>query len=282
MPVSLVHRGPHRRASLSALALACALAGDLTGALVPAAAAATPVAPEPRPLAAQPHARVAVRELQVDGAETSTSPALVLQLQDGFGVGLTRAGVSVLDSVDVARALQDHPELARCDTALCVKRLGEVLDVRYLIQPRVTVTGNSYRMTARLFRTDGQAPMLPIDTQSRFCDVCTVAEAREVMIKLADSIRRPLDEPQLTATSPASTPPAAPSLLPKVALGAGLVSLLAGTTVLLAASHDGKALPALGGALMGAGLTVAGIGVYLMVEERREAPTVGVAATGTF
>jgi hypothetical protein len=260
MPLSQLFRGLPARVSLLLAVSLFALE----------ARAATPVS---RP-------RVAVRELQVDGA---IPPALLLQLQDGFGVGLTRAGVSVLDSVDVGRALQAHPELARCDSALCVKRLGEVLDVRFLIQPRVTVTGNSYRMTARLFRTDGDAAMLPIDTQSRFCDVCTVGEARDVMIRLADSIRRPLDEPQIIDTTVTSVAPGQPtSIVPKVAVGAGLVALLAGTTLVLASDHGGKALPALGGALIGAGLTVAGLGVYLLVEGRREVSAVGVGVVRTF
>jgi hypothetical protein len=225
----------------------------------------------------QAHARAAIPEFQVEG---ETSPALVLQLQDGFVVGLTRAGVQVLDSVDVGQRIQSHPELEKCDTPLCLKRLAEVLDVRYLLRVRVNVAGNSYRMTARLFHTDGSSPaVLPAMTQSRFCDVCTVAEAREMMIRLADAIRRPLDEIPL-ATQQGGTAGAGSPVLPLVALGVGLVALAAGAGLYLSAEHSAKAVPGIGGALMGAGLTATGLGVYLMVKESRAAqPTtaIGVA-----
>ena len=89
---------------------------------------------------------MAIHELQVEGAESAG--ALGLQLQDGFVVGLSRNGLQVLDSVDVGRRLRAHAELERCDTPLCLKRLGEVLEVRWLVRVRVNVTGNSYRMTA--------------------------------------------------------------------------------------------------------------------------------------
>jgi TolB-like protein len=232
----------------------------------PLAASATP---------AQPRARVAIREFQVEGGETSA--ALVLQLQDGFVLGLSRAGIAVLDSLDVSRRLQARPELEKCDTALCLKRLGEVLEVRYLIRVRVNVTGNSYRMTARLFSTEASSPAaLPVDTQSRFCDVCTAAEAREVIIRLAEALRKPLEETALVTAPPPAAPPAAVRL-PMLAMSAGLLVLAAGAGVYLSADHTSKGVPALGGLLMGAGLTVTGYSLYLIVADARRERT---AATG--
>jgi hypothetical protein len=209
---------------------------------------------------------VAVRELVVEGEETSS--ALGMQLQDGFVLGLVRAGIQVLDSVDVARRIQAHPELQKCDTPICLKRLGQVLDVRFLILLKVSVNGNSYRMTARLFTTEGDTPaVLPVDTQSRFCDVCTVAEAREVMIRLADSIKRPIEELLNPAKPPPPPPPPKPSALPLVTLGLGLAGLVGGTLLVYSADATDKSVPAIGGALIGAGLTVVGVSIHTMATD---------------
>src|SRR5205085_232596 len=82
------------------------------------ASAAAPPVTENTPRT-PPRARVAIRELQIEGEEVS--PALGLQLQDGFVVGFVRAGIQVLDSVDVARKIEGHPELQKCDTPICLK-----------------------------------------------------------------------------------------------------------------------------------------------------------------
>jgi hypothetical protein len=215
--------------------------------------------------AAANRARAAIPEFQVEG---ETSPALVIVLQDGFVVGLTRAGVQVLDSVDVRHRLVGHPELEKCDTSLCLKRLGELLGVGYLLRVRVNVAGNSYRMTARLFHTEGTgAAALPALTQSRFCDVCTVVEAREVMIRLADAVRKPFEEAPVTVAVPSRL-----SLLPLVALGTGLVALAGGAALYLSSGRTSKTTPALGGALMGAGLSLAGMSGYLMFVDAAGAP----------
>src|SRR3954471_16538386 len=123
--------------------------------------------------------RVAIPEFQLDGAPP---PALGLQLQDGFVLGFVRAGVQVIDPVDTAKRLEGHPELQHCDASPCLKAMGQLLDVRYVVRLRIDVAGNSYKSVARVFSTEGSAPAaLPISTRSKTCDVCTVAEARESM-----------------------------------------------------------------------------------------------------
>jgi hypothetical protein len=214
----------------------------------------------------------------VEGEETS--PALGLQLQDGFVVGFVRAGIQVLDSVDVARRIESHPELQKCDTPICLKRLGQILDVRYLLLLKVTVTGNSYRMTARLFTTEGSTPaVLPVDTQSRFCDVCTVAEAREVMIRLADAIKRPIEDALAIPAAPPPAPAPKPSILPLIGLGAGLLAVVGGSVLIFTADMNDKTVPALGGALVGAGVTILGVSIHTMATDpaRARRPPLGVA-----
>ena len=263
------------RAALASLPLLL-LAPDAHAQARSPGGAGTPAAPATPPggkagPASTARARVAIRELQIDGEETS--PALGMQLQDGFVVAFVRAGIQVLDSVDVARRIEGHPELQRCDTPICLKRLGQILDVRYLLLLKVTVNGNSYRMTARLFSTEGSTPaVLPVDTQSRFCDVCTVAEAREVMLRLADVIRRPIEE-ALAAAQPAPPAPAPnPSVLPMIGLGAGLLAVVGGGLLVFSSDANDKTVPAIGGALVGAGLTTIGVSIHTMAVDPARAP----------
>src|SRR5258708_38483216 len=100
--------------------------------------AALPSAPPPP----ASKVRVAIPDFQVEG---STSPALALQLQDGFVLGLVRAGVQVVDPVDAGRRLEAKPELARCDSSPCLKSIGQLLDVKYLVRVKGDVSGNSYK-----------------------------------------------------------------------------------------------------------------------------------------
>ncbi len=209
------------------------------------------------------HPQVALTEFDLEGE--GASPALALQLQDGFVVGLFRAGIPVLDPVDVARRLPKNPELQRCDTSPCLKNLGQLLDIRFVMRVKVSLTGNSYKMAVRLFTTEGAVPAaLPVEAQSRFCDVCTVTEAREVMIRLADGIKKPLDEaptPPPPARRPRTHTWSGPSI---VSVALGVASVFAGAAVLAASGDDaGKGPPALAGGLMGAGLVVATYGLYM-------------------
>ena len=247
-----------RRALLRAALFSLPILSFPTAEAQPAAPAPSTPAPRTPPA---PRARVAIRELVVEGEDTST--ALGMQLQDGFVAGFVRAGIQVLDSVDVARKIEGHPELQKCDTPICLKRLGQVLDVRYLLLLKVTVNGNSYRMTARLFSTEGSTPaVLPVDTQSRFCDVCTAAEARAVMLRLADAIKRPIEE------------------VPVLGLGAGLLAVVGGSLLIVTADSNDKTLPALGGALVGSGATVVGVSIHTMATDparQGRKPAVGLS-----
>ncbi|HMF44252.1 MAG TPA: hypothetical protein VKQ32_26450, partial [Polyangia bacterium] len=133
--------------------------------------------------AATTRLRVSIPEFQLEG---SPPPALGIQLQDGFVLGWVRAGAHVLDPADTAKKLEGHPELQHCDASPCMKAIGQLLEVGYIVRVKVDVAGNSYKSVGRLFSTEGAAPgALPIATESKTCDVCTVAEARAVMLRLA-------------------------------------------------------------------------------------------------
>ena len=227
-----------------------------------------PVAP-PSAHGGATSARVAITEFKVDG--DGASPALSMQLQDGFVVGVTRtAPIYVLDSVDVARYMDTFPELQKCDGSICVKRFGQLLDVSHLIRVAVKVTGNSYNMTARLLSTEEPTPaMVPVDTETRFCDVCTVDEARQKMIQLGDELKRPV-EGWLAAWRPPPPPPPPPKSWRRPAAAVGIAlgfaaAAAGGALVANTSSTAARWQPAVGGLMVGLGVSATVLGCYVLV-----------------
>jgi len=233
------------------------------------------------PRAASAKLRVAVPEFKIEGDGT---PALALQLQDGFVLGLVRAGVQVLDPLDVGRQLEGTPELKGCESSPCLKNIGRLLSVRYVLRVKIDVAGNGYKMVARLFSTEGDAPaVLPLATKSRSCDVCTVAEAREYMLKLADAVRPDLIDDPSPAPPPAPKPLVPPpSLLPPLMLAmGGLASMATGVALYLtmpdchapaagpSSCSDNRLRSALAGGLVGAGLVTSVVGATITVARFR-------------
>lgn len=269
---------------LASVVLASAISAVAATPATPAAPPA-PAAPA-APVAQGPKVRVAVPEFRVEGGGT---PALSLQLQDGFVLGLVRAGVEVLDPVDTARRLEKTPELAGCDSSACLKNIGRTLEAKFVVRVKVDVAGNSYKMVARLFSTEGAMPAaLPISTKSRNCDVCTVDEARDHMLRLADALK---PEVEATLLAPRPVPDAAaPSLVPPVlAAVAGAAAVATGVVLFLSlpGCAEGPAAPpcdhhrgrsAIAGGLVGAGVVVVGLGTYVTVTRLRT-PAAGHATT---
>lgn len=232
---------------------------------------ATPVAPVPPPSAhgGVMAARVAISEFKVEG--DGASPALSMQLQDGFVVGVTRtAPIYVLDSVDVARYMDTFPELQKCDGSICIKRFGQLLDVSHLIRVSVKVTGNTYTMTARLLSTEEPTPaIVPVDTETRFCNVCTVDEARQKMIQLGDEVKRPVENWLATWRPPPPPPPPPKSWrrpIAAVGLAVGFATAVAGGAIFANASSTGhRWQPGVGGLLVGLGVSATVLGCYVLV-----------------
>jgi hypothetical protein len=229
--------------------------------------------------------RVAIPEFQLEGAPP---PALGIQLQDGFILGFVRAGVQVLDPSDTAKKLEHHPELQRCDASPCLKAIGQQLDVGYIVRVKVDVAGNSYKTVGRLFSTEGSAPAaLPIATESKSCDVCTVAEARAVMLRLADALRAHIEEPPTPLTSmPQAPAPAPPRLVGPVvlamigalAVGAGFAMLASTGSCTPTSCDENRTRELTGGVLIGAGAALTLTGTYVtIVRSRGGDPVMGVA-----
>jgi TolB-like protein len=231
--------------------------------------------------------RVAITEFKVSGDETSRT--LAMRLQDGFVVGLTRtAPLYVLDSIDVARYVDTLPELQKCDGAICIKRLGQELDVSHVLRVSVSVNGNSYDMTARLFRTQGASPAdVPVDTQTRFCPVCTVDEARQKIIALGEAAKNPI-ESWLAQQRPLPPPPPPPPSMwrrPLAATGiaVGFATIVGGGALLANAKHDSKLWPAVGGGLIGVGASLAALSIYGLIvipgDSPKSPPKIAVAGS---
>jgi hypothetical protein len=229
--------------------------------------------------------RVAIPEFQLEG---SPPPALGIQLQDGFVLGWVRAGAHVLDPADTAKKLEGHPELQRCDASPCLKAIGQVLDVGYIVRVKVEIAGNSYKSVGRLFTTEGAAPAaLPIATESKSCDVCTVAEARAVMLRLADGLRAHIEEKEPPpAPQPAPQPPPPPRLVGPVllamagalAIGAGFAVLATNGDCTATGCDENRKRSAVGGVLIGAGAVLTFGGTYVaIVRSRGGDPVTGVA-----
>jgi hypothetical protein len=113
------------------------------------------------------------------------------------------------------------------------------------------------------------------------CDVCTVAEARDVMLRLADAIRTHLEEPAPPPPPVAVRPPAELTAPATFATG-GLAVAATGAAILLS---RGDCTPAtkdtvcsqndsrlwLGLALLAGGVTSSAVGTYVVVSRLREA-----------
>jgi hypothetical protein len=272
---------------LAAISMLLTLAGVVPPVMGPMPLPPPSPAPTPPPPApALAKVRVAIPDFQVEG---SSSPALTLQLQDGFVLGLVRAGVQVVDPVDVGRKLDTRPELARCDSSPCLKSIGQLLDVRYLVRVKVEVSGNSYKVVGRVFSTEGPSPAaLPLANKSKSCEVCTVAEARDVMLRLADQLKVYLDEAPATPVPTAPVePPAPPSHMagPVMAAMIGGVAMAVGVAVLKTLGScdatkcsENRTRSAFGGALLGAGAAVTFMGAYVTIDRSR-APSAPSATT---
>jgi hypothetical protein len=233
--------------------------------------------------AATTRIRVAIPEFQLEG---SPPPALGIQLQDGFVLGWVRAGAQVLDPTDTAKKLEGHPELQRCDASPCLKAIGQLLDVGYIVRVKVDVAGNSYKSVGRLFSTEGAAPAaLPVATESRTCDVCTVAEARAVMLRLADGLRAHVEDnspPLLLQTGATAQParvlgPVLVAMAGALAVGAGFAVIASNGSCTATACDENRTRTAVGGVLIGAGAALAIGGTYItIVRSRGGDPVTGV------
>jgi hypothetical protein len=241
----------------------------------PSAKAAAPASPTPPATRSD----AAVTEFIVDGEDST--PALTMQLQDGFVLGLALSGTKILDPMDVARRLAATPELLHCDTSGCFKAVGHALSTRYVLRVKVNVSGNNYRATARLFLTEGATPtVLPVETRQRSCDVCTVAEARSILLRLAEDMKKGIEPAPLdlvVAQLDSNEHLRKPAL---ISLAAGIVAIAAGSVWLASSSDLSRGSVATAGALIGTGVTVTGIALFVVLDSTPRSAAGSTVALG--
>jgi hypothetical protein len=139
-----------------------------------------------------------------------------------------------------------------------------------VVRVKISVTGNSYRMAFRLFSTEGAAPAaLPFANQSRACDVCTVNEAREHMIRLAEGVRTRIEQYSAPTVPPGSPPLQRSRTSGVLTVAAGVAAILGGALLIASSPDTGKLPPAVGGAMMGLGLSSSLLGLYATFDESR-------------
>ena len=97
--------------------------------------------------------QVAVVRFKVTGPETAAS--LKLKLRDGLLLGFLNEAFPAMGLELVDKRLKDHAELRDCQDAPCLTALGGHLSVPYVAWIDVEQTGNNYKMTGRLYSTQG-------------------------------------------------------------------------------------------------------------------------------
>jgi len=117
--------------------------------------------------------------------------------------------------------------------------------------------------------------MVPVDTETRFCNVCTADEARQKMIQLGDEVKRPVETWLATWRPPPPPPPPPKSWRrPVAAVGValGFATAVAGGALFANAGGDKLRWEAgAGGLLVGLGLGGVLVGCYVLVALPSEA-----------
>jgi hypothetical protein len=112
-------------------------------------------------------------------------------------------------------------------------------------------------------------------TETRFCNVCTVDEARQKMITLGEELKRPVENWLATWRPPPPPPPPPKSWrrpIAAVGLALGFATAVAGGAIYLnTSSHDNRWRPGLGGLLVGLGVGATAVGCYVLVALPNEA-----------
>jgi hypothetical protein len=119
--------------------------------------------------------------------------------------------------------------------------------------------------------------------------VCTVAEARDVMLRLADALKVHLEDPSPPPPLPTlAEPPAPPPHIvgPIVAAMIGGVAIAVGAAVLgtlgscdATTCSQNRTRSAIGGGLIGAGAVMTFVGAYVTIERSRPAGAPAPATT---
>lgn len=200
-----------------------------------AIAAVTPTAPA--------HAAETAAFLRIDlfGA-TDPQRDLDKDIRNALSDQLSLASVGHVQEV-----LAGHPELASCTTTDCVKRLGALLEARFLVRGEIRQVSKDVTGALDLYdASTGQH----IDSAPMSCDLCAWSEVRQNVTDAAKKLAQRAASEKRIVVPPPTQPPPQPPLVPtgpppglglKVAGGVALVAaigLIATGAVMMA--YDGR------------------------------------------
>jgi hypothetical protein len=151
-------------------------------------------------------------------------------LKSNFKGGLAASGLDVVPSADVDRARHSAAGLPGCNTAACLKRVGELVTASHSVLVKIEMQGTSnYIFTLKLF--DNAAGQLMSEIEDR-CEMCTLSEANEKLSSCAAALRGKISPPstatpEVTPTPVVLTPPPPIVDQPRRAYRAGAIATLA-------------------------------------------------------
>jgi hypothetical protein len=154
--------------------------------------------------------------------------------------GLAAAGFEVVPDDEQTLKLKTVPGLAGCETATCLKRLGEVLGVKDALKAQIEMIGSSRYLTSlALIETETGRELARVDDT---CEVCTLSEANDAVSNAAAALKAKLEPPRVApppqpvvAAAVTDQPPPKPGKLTLALryggialLGVGVVGLIVG------------------------------------------------------
>ena len=144
---------------------------------------------------AAPATGVAITSLTTHGVDAAAVPSFA----KSFSGGLAAGGLNVTGLDKVRASLKPHAGLAGCETAVCLKRIGMLLQVPLCGKATVEMSGTTtFRIEVVLTAALTGKQIARVE---RRCELCTLKEAREGLSQAAS------DAAKKTAGIPGLVPP---------------------------------------------------------------------------
>ena len=161
--------------------------------------------------------------------------ALAVGLRASLAGGIASAGHEAVAAATIDHALVASPAIAACDTDVCLRKLGELVDARAVVRSAIELVGSSnFSFRLELVDVKGGAIIARLDDT---CAICTTREANEALSRSAAELGRKLKATARTVEAVAPVAAEAPSVVApakpwtpraKLYLGLGVTTMLLG------------------------------------------------------
>lgn len=149
----------------------------------------------PRTAIAAPATGVAVTSMTTHGVDAAAVPSFAKSLSGGLAAG----GLKVTGLRKVRDLLQAHGGLAGCETAVCLRRIGMLLQVPLCGKATVEASSTTtFRIEVVLTASASGKQIARVE---RRCELCTLKEARDALSRTAS------DAAKKAAAVPGLVPP---------------------------------------------------------------------------